>query len=115
MAGLPPMPPVDRPTAPLTERLEPGRAAFDRGEFFEAHELWEEVWRALAGEERLLAQGLIQLAAGLHHLLRGRSRPAARLVAKGVEKISRCAPGLRREVRVDSLVRAAVRRLTEVE
>ncbi len=101
------MPRVDHPAAGLNDCLEPGRAAFDRGEFFDAHELWEEVWRELAGEERLLVQGLIQIAAGLHHRQRGRARPAARLIAKGVEKISRCAPELRAEVRVDALVRAA--------
>jgi predicted metal-dependent hydrolase len=72
----------------LDARLAPGRAAFNRGEFFEAHELWEDVWRGLAGGERLLVQGLIQIAAGLHHLQRGRTRPAARLLARGARKLA---------------------------
>jgi predicted metal-dependent hydrolase len=41
-------------------RLEPGRVAFNRGEYFEAHELWEEAWQVLDGVERILVQGLIQ-------------------------------------------------------
>ena len=50
----------------LPQRLEQGRVAFNRGEYFEAHELWEDVWRELAGAERIFVQGLIQIAAGLH-------------------------------------------------
>jgi uncharacterized protein len=69
--------------------LQPGWDAFNRGEFFEAHELWEGVWRGLAGDDRSFVQGLIQIAAGLHHLKGGRVRPAARLLAKGAEKIAR--------------------------
>jgi hypothetical protein len=86
---------VTLPAAPpLDVRLAPGRAAFNRGEFFAAHELWETVWRELAGEadrddERLLVQGLIQIAAGLHHAHQGRTRPAARLLARGASKLAR--------------------------
>ena len=86
------MPSPDRapPTLPpaLDARLAPGRAAFNRGEFFAAHELWEDVWRELAGDERLLVQGLIQIAAGLHHLERGQTHAAARVLARGVSKLA---------------------------
>jgi predicted metal-dependent hydrolase len=96
---------------PLTARLEAGRAAFDRGEFFEAHELWEDVWRELAGEDRRFVQGLIQIAAGRHHLRNGRSRPGTRLLAKGMEKIAGSAdPGGRSRPRwVGALLREASR------
>ena len=94
----------------LDARLQPGRDAFNRGAFFEAHELWEDVWRNLAGDQRKLVQGLIQIAAGLHHLQRGRQRPAARLLARGVQKISRA--GL---PEVDALVRRVERLLTDLE
>jgi predicted metal-dependent hydrolase len=89
------------------DRLTEGRTAFDRGAYFEAHELWESIWRELGGEERTAVQGLIQLAAALHHLQRGRPGPAARLLAKGVEKISRCSPAVRAALGTDPLVRAA--------
>jgi hypothetical protein len=73
-----------------SEQLEPGRAAFNRGEYFLAHELWEEVWRQVAdADRRLYVQGLIQIAAGLHHLQQRRAEPAARLLRKGLEKLSR--------------------------
>ena len=82
------MPDPDRTPPTLDARLAPGRAAFNRGEFFAAHELWEDVWRVLAGDERVLVQGLIQIAAGLHHLERGRTRAAARVLARGVSKLA---------------------------
>jgi predicted metal-dependent hydrolase len=89
------------------DRLTEGRAAFDRGAFFEAHELWEAIWRELSGDERTAVQGLIQIAAALHHLQGGRPGPAARLLAKGVEKISRCSPALRAALGTDAVVRVA--------
>jgi predicted metal-dependent hydrolase len=70
------------------ERIRQGQIAFNRGEFFVAHERWEEVWLELKGPERLAVQGLIQIAAGLHHLKEGRGEPAARLLTKGTTKLS---------------------------
>ena len=55
-------------------------------------------------------QGLIQIAAALHHLQRGRPRPAARLLAKSLEKLARCSPALRAGLDIDPLMRAAERR-----
>jgi predicted metal-dependent hydrolase len=70
------------------EWIRQGQIAFNRGEFFVAHERWEEVWLELKGTERLAVQGLIQIAAGLHHLKEGRGEPAARLLEKGAMKLS---------------------------
>jgi predicted metal-dependent hydrolase len=75
----------------MRELLEQGRAAFNSGAYHLAHELWEDAWHQLAGAERLRIQGLIQIAAGLHHLQAGRSRPAAALLGKGLEKLERTA------------------------
>jgi len=81
--------PADGATAgDLAARLEPGRLAFNSGDFHGAHELWEDVWRAPRGaSEAMLVQGLIQIAAGMHHAGRGRPRPAATLLAKGLHKL----------------------------
>ena len=96
------------------EPLERGRAAFNRGEFFAAHELWEEAWHQLEGAERVLLQGLIQIAAGLHHLQQGRPRPAGRLLAKGLEKLSRGVPATLAALPVDSLAGDVARLLAEL-
>ena len=96
-------------------RLEPGRAAFNRGEYFEAHELWEEVWRTLDGVERLHVHGLIQIAAGLHHLQQRRPGPAAALLKKGLDKVSRGVFAPPVDLRVDAMARDVARLLAELE
>jgi uncharacterized protein len=40
---------------------------FNRGEFFAAHEVLEDVWRASTDPDRLFLQGLVQAAVALHH------------------------------------------------
>jgi hypothetical protein len=52
--------------------LEAGLTAYTRGDFFEAHELLEPAWMGTADlAERALYQGLIKLAAGYVHAVRG--------------------------------------------
>ena len=74
--------------------LERGRVAFNAGAFFEAHEHWEDAWRELTGRERTAVQGLIQVAAALHHLQNGRPRPAAALLTKAAGKLDGDVPAL---------------------
>ena len=79
--------PVDEPLAPAVARL------FDTGEFFGAHEIWEQRWRRVATDEaeRNLLQGLIQVAAAFSKLLAMKSAEAAsRLLAKGLAKLDAC-------------------------
>lgn len=66
-----------------------GARRWDAGEFFEAHEAWEDRWRECTDErERRLFQGLVQIAAAFHKLFTVRDAAAAsRLLAKGLEKI----------------------------
>jgi hypothetical protein len=62
-----------------------GLDLFHRGAFYEAHEAWEEVWRACEDpESRTLLKGLVQTAAALHHRARGAHRGAARVGAKAL-------------------------------
>jgi hypothetical protein len=95
--------------------LERGRAAFNRGEYFQAHELWEEVWRELADVERILTQGLIQIAAGLYHLQQQRPQPAAGLLRKGLDKISQRVFALPVDLQVRALARDVAGLLDELE
>jgi len=98
----------------LASRLEQGRAAFNGGQYFEAHELWEEAWQELAGAERVFVQGLIQIAAGLHHLGQHRPRPAVGLLRRGLEKISRGVPAPFAHLAVEALTRAGEQLLAEL-
>jgi Domain of unknown function (DUF309) len=65
---------------------------FDAGAFFEAHEAWEELWRAASEPiERSFLQGLIQVAAALHKLQVMHSVDSAlRLFAKALAKLDAC-------------------------
>jgi uncharacterized protein len=97
-----------------SDQLERGRVAFNRGDYFCAHELWEEVWHGLIGDERILVQGLIQIAAGFHHLQHHRPRPAESLLRKGLEKLSRGTPGPTVTLRIGPLAGHVRRLLTEL-
>src|SRR3954471_16106054 len=56
-----------------------GVLLFNRGDFFEAHEAWEELWMETFGPEKQFYQGLIQAAVGLCHFCNGNLRGAAKL------------------------------------
>lgn len=48
-----------------------GISLFNAAQFFEAHEVLEDVWRAAPAPERKFLQGLIQVAVALVHFSRG--------------------------------------------
>lgn len=57
---------------------------FNRGQFFECHESFEEIWQEEQGDVRDLYKGLIQVAAAFVHLSRGKFIGADRLLRTGV-------------------------------
>lgn len=57
---------------------------FNEGRYFEAHEDWETLWNDADGAHREWLQGLIQVAAGLHHVFHSGS-------ATGFSKLMRTA------------------------
>jgi len=71
-----------------TRLLEEGILLFDRGQFFEAHEVWEDAWRRARDEDRLLLHGLIQVAAGFHKLQCSQPSGTVSLLSKGVAKLA---------------------------
>ncbi len=68
--------------------LEEGRAAFNRGEFYEAHESWEELWNEIDDPDRRWVQGMIQIATGLHKLTRARPDVCRTLLDKALVKLA---------------------------
>src|SRR5262245_45274651 len=56
-----------------------GVLLFNRGDYFEAHDAWEELWGDTPGPYRTFYQGLIQAAVGLCHFCNGNARGAAKL------------------------------------
>jgi len=78
-----------------TDQFDHGVAHFNAGEFFKAHEVWEELWLDAAEPEKTLLQGMIQIAAAFHHYGLGNLRGARSLAEAGVEKLSSHLDGYR--------------------
>ncbi|HEV3383507.1 MAG TPA: DUF309 domain-containing protein [Gemmata sp.] len=56
---------------------------FNRGEYFDAHEVWEELWQDCPAFDRRFYQALIQAAVAIYHFERRNYRGAARLAGSG--------------------------------
>jgi uncharacterized protein len=69
--------------AEAADQYEPlylqGIAYFNACEFFEAHEVWEDLWKSYSGDLRLFYKGLIQAAVALHHFGNGNIRGARKV------------------------------------
>jgi predicted metal-dependent hydrolase len=80
--------------------LENYRRHFDRAEYFEAHEVLEELWLPVRRtSEGALWQGLIQLAAAFVHVQRSRPGPALSLLRSARQRLAGAemeAPGVDR-------------------
>lgn len=51
-----------------------GVELFNEGEYFDAHEVWEDIWHMASGPRKLFYQGLIQVSVTLEHVRRGNPR-----------------------------------------
>jgi predicted metal-dependent hydrolase len=69
-----------------------GIVLFNRGDFFEAHEVWEDLWMETAGDPRRFYQGLIQAAVGLCHFCNGNVRGALKLYRSARDYMQRFGP-----------------------
>ena len=65
-----------------------GLRLFNDADFFEAHEVWEDVWRAAPQEEKKFLLVLIQIAVGLHHHSTGNQIGARSLLARGSRNLA---------------------------
>lgn len=71
------------PHAAHDPRFLDGIACFNRRAFFQAHEVWEDLWREEQGPSRQFYKGLIQLAVCLHHFSRGNLHGTRKLCLSG--------------------------------
>ena len=51
-----------------------GLRLFNRSEWFESHEVWEDIWHMASGDKKRFYQGLIQYAVTIEHIRRGNPR-----------------------------------------
>ncbi|MFC4755937.1 DUF309 domain-containing protein [Dietzia aurantiaca] len=78
--------PDDLDLAPA-ESLVWAQDLLDRGLAFNAHEVLEGAWKSCPDDERLLWQGLAQLAVGITHIQRGNAKGALTLLERAAERI----------------------------
>src|SRR5579863_1513197 len=71
------------------QKFQRGIAHFNARKFFEAHEVWEEIWLVEFEPEKTFLQGLIQIAAAYHHYGRGNPSGTESLLASGIVKLTR--------------------------
>lgn len=76
----------------LDERVVFGVEAFNAGQYFKAHEIWEGVWREIRSPEKEYYQALIQAAVALHHWNNGNALGAHRLAARALKRFEEFAP-----------------------
>ena len=65
-----------------------GIAHFNNREYFDAHEIWEDLWHDEHGEANQFIQGLIQFATALHHFEAFNFKGTKLLYEGGVELLS---------------------------
>jgi predicted metal-dependent hydrolase len=77
--------PLEVPAVSETAEYEPlylaGIEKFNACDYFEAHEVWEELWTEYRGPSRKFYQGMIQAAVALYHFGNGNLRGARKLHA----------------------------------
>jgi hypothetical protein len=63
---------------------------FNAHDYFEAHEVWEDLWADSHGDERRFIQGLIQAAVGLFHFTGGNLGGALKLYRSSRDYMQPC-------------------------
>jgi len=71
----------------MNDLLDQGINFFNSAHYFEAHEVWEDLWREEKSPVRNFYQGLIHAAVGLLHLFRHNSPGAVSQLSKSLAKL----------------------------
>jgi predicted metal-dependent hydrolase len=79
-------------TREIPLELRKGITQFNDGDYFTCHETIERLWLAERGDVRRMYQGIIQLAAGLHHVSGGNLKGALALIERGTAKLEAFQP-----------------------
>ncbi|MDP6629341.1 MAG: DUF309 domain-containing protein [Candidatus Marinimicrobia bacterium] len=88
--------------AEMEALFQKGLAEYEKGDYFEAHEAWEDLWSDYYLPDRKFVQGLIQLAVSFVHLGNGNMTGARNLLRKCQNKFADY-KGIQRHINVDEL------------
>lgn len=107
------MPTSANPDLESDPRYLEGIVYFNKCDFFEAHEVWEELWADYQGGDRQFFQGLIQAAVCLHHFGNGNINGARKLYHSSRKYLSQYSPA-RYGLDVDHFLAAMERCCAEI-
>ena len=82
--------------------FEKGLNEYEKGDYFEAHEAWEDLWSDYNFPDRKFIQGLIQLSVSFVHLSNGNMIGASNLLKKCQQKFSDY-KGIHRQININEL------------
>ena len=85
------------------ELFNEGLKFYKAGDYFEAHEYWEDLWSDFYLEDKKFIQGLIQLSVSFVHLRNGNMIGAKSLLRKSEEKF-KAFSGIHRGINVNFLL-----------
>lgn len=88
--------------AELDNLFQEGLKKYRFGDFFMAHEIWEDMWHNKNFSDRKFIQGLIQLSASFYKIQTGNLRGARSLLEKAMNKFEEYTR-LHRGINVDQL------------
>ena len=91
-----------------------GIALFNRGEFYEAHELLEDAWHDEQSEVRELYRGILQIAVMYFHITRGNYEGAVKMYERSQKWLIRW-PDVCQGVNVKGLLRDAQTVMGEIQ
>ena len=86
----------------MSELFQRGLDEYDKGDYFEAHEAWEDLWSDYNFPDRKFVQGLIQLSVSFVHLGNGNLIGAKNLLKKCQQKFDDY-NGMHREINLSDL------------
>ena len=79
-----------------------GLKKYGEGDFYLAHEFWEDLWHNKQIKDRIFIQGLIQLSASFYKIQCNNLRGARSLLEKSINKFEQYS-GIQRNIDVDKL------------
>ena len=74
-------------TKSLKESLLDALNLFNKHEWYEAHDAFEEIWNSVDGDERQVIQGILQVSVSQFHLSKGNLNGATILLGEGLGRI----------------------------
>ena len=110
--GVPRIP--DDLDLPPSETLSYAQELLDQGLAFNAHEVLEAAWKNGPEAERMLWQGLAQLAVGITHVQRGNITGACALLDRAAARIDGTGRPVPHSIDVDGLVADAAKLIADL-